>query len=94
MGNVSIVKTGNVSIGVTREEKEMLLKGSGMNDAQARCYVDYEEYKVSDADVMPADGEHVAAGSLVAPQAAKGPYDNVANKPIKRINTTPKMLGY
>lgn len=92
MGNVSIVKTGDVSIGVTPEEKAMLLQGSGMNAAQARCWIDYGDEKVSDANLPPVDGEHVASGSLLAPQAAKGPYDDVANKPVKRIDTTPRQM--
>lgn len=91
-GNISIVRAADASIGVTAEEKAMLLKGSGMNDAQAGCYIDYEEYKMSDANMPPVDGEHVAAGVLIAPQAAKGPYDDVAKMPVKRIDTMPKKL--
>lgn len=94
MGNVSIVKTGDVSIGVTPEEKSMLLQGSGMNPAQARQWIGYEEYKASDANLPIVDGEHVASGSLLAPQPAKGPYDDVTNKPVRRLGSMQGKLEY
>jgi hypothetical protein len=89
-GNVSIVKAASASIGVTPEEKAMLLKGSGFNDAQARCYVGYGEYAKSDANVPPVDGEHVAMGTVLPERnQVRGPYDPPV---FSRINTTPKTL--
>lgn len=88
-GNNSIVKTGEVSIGVTKEEKEMLLMGVGMSAGQARAYTDYEEYKVSDANQPVVDGEHVGKAIVLPERGAKGPYDNISSS---RINTTPKAL--
>lgn len=88
-GNNSIVNTGVVSVGVTPEEKRMLLNGIGMNNDQAGCYVDYADSAVSDANRPPVDGEHVAAGTVLPARGAKGPYDNYSFTPI---DTKPRFL--
>lgn len=88
-GNNSIVNTGVVSVGVTPEEKRMLLNGIGMNNDQAGCYVDYADSAISDANQRPVDGEHVAAGTVLAARGPKGPYDNYSFTPI---DTKPRFL--
>lgn len=93
-GNNSVVSTGAiVEIGATPEGKAMLLSAAGLTPAQVECQLEYGEYAASDANQPVADGGpgHVDGGVVLAPRAAKGPYDNYDFTPI---DTKPRVLGY
>lgn len=90
-GNNSIVNTGVVSIGVTPEEKAMLLSAAGLTPAQVECQLEYTEYSTSDANqpVVDAGPGHVDGGVVLPERAAPGTYDNYSFTPI---DTKPRVL--
>jgi hypothetical protein len=81
-GNVSIVSTGEVSIGKTREEQVEMLAAQGFRRPVAEMYVD-RVWAPDEGKKTPIDAPNMEMGAIV-PRVEKNPYGKAI--PIKTIN--------